>query len=677
MNKINQNLTKTSKFRNATYILAVDLNLSCIDWQTETLISNPINNTNDTNHCSSFLDTMDELGLSQHCTDITRPASGKTLDLILTNRPDTVVEVTSSPGMSDHNVVIAKFNLITSRKRQPQRTILKFNQTNWDDIREGAEAITSKYLSRNPESFSVQENGAYLYIETELRTLIDRHIPTKLSKTKHSYPWITPSIRNLQRKRDRHYVQAIKTRAPEHWHKFKQIRKQCKDSITTSHKTYLKEMFNEKDLKANPKPFWTYIKSLRKENQGIPTLQTPSGIPAATNISKANTLVNQFTSVFTKEITETLPNLHSVHPEMPKISFGLEGIAKLLSNINHTKAAGPDKLPARLLKETAHQIAPMYTHLFSQSYQHGLLPDSWTRSTVCPIFKKGNRSLPENYRPISLTAIPCKLFEHIIVSKIWDHLNKHNIITNRQHGFRKGMSCETQLIEALHDWTEIMNQGQGQIDVILLHFSKAFDTVPHQRLLHKLKSYGIRHHTLNLINAFLTNRTHQVLVNGSHSETQIVTSGVPQGTVLGPLLFLLYINDIENNLTSKIRLFADDSALYRKIDTLAVSHSLQQDILRLQDWADKWQMKFNIKKCKLLRITKRTKTIIRFKYLMHTPTSPSNTRHPQQTSTAADNILNLHNSLSSNSIVLDEVKSDKYLGVILATNSPSTSTSMK
>ena len=153
-----------------------------------------------------------------------------------------------------------------------------------------------------------------------------------------------------------------------------------------------------------------------------------------------------------------------------------------------------------------------------------------------------------------------------------------------------------------------MNQRQGQIDVILLDFSKAFDTVPHQRLLHKLNSYGIRNHTLNWINAFLTNRTHQVLVNGSHSETQIVTSGVPQGTVLG----LLYINDIENNLTSKIRLFADDSALYQKIYTLADSHSIQQDILLLQDWANKWQMKFNIKKCKLLRITNRTKTIIRF-----------------------------------------------------------------
>ena len=246
MNKINQNLTTVlSTFRNATYILVGDLNLSCIDWQTETLISNPINGTYDTNHCSSFLDTMNELGLSQHCNDITSPALGKTLDMILTNRPDTVVEVTSNPGMSDH-VLIAKFNLITSRKMRPQRTILKFDQSNWDDIREGARAITSKYLSRNPESFSVQENGAF--IETELKTLIERHIPTKLSKTKHSYPWITPTIRNLQSKRYRPYVQAIKTRAPEHWHKFKQIRKQREDSITTSHKTYLKEMFNEKYL---------------------------------------------------------------------------------------------------------------------------------------------------------------------------------------------------------------------------------------------------------------------------------------------------------------------------------------------------------------------------------------------------------------------------------------------
>ena len=297
---------------------------------------------------------------------------------------------------------------------------------------------------------------------------------------------------------------------------------------------------------------------------------------------------------------------------MPYITFGQSGIAKLFNNINPSKAGGPDKLPARFLKETANEIAPMYAHLFTQSYKVGQLPTSWKSATICPICKKGKRSLPENYRPVSLTAIPCKIFEHILVSQIWSQLNKYDIITSKQHGFRKGMSCETQLVEAIHDWTTILNKGQGQVDVILLDFSKAFDTVPHQRLLQKLNKYGIRNHTLNWISSFLTNRTHQVVVNGSTSNVESV-SGVPQGTVLGPLLFLIYINDIEQNLTSKIRLFADDSAIYRNINSPNDAKSLQNDIFRLQEWAAKWQIKFNIKKCKILRITRRTKNAIKFK----------------------------------------------------------------
>ena len=167
---------------------------------------------------------------------------------------------------------------------------------------------------------------------------------------------------------------------------------------------------------------------------------------------------------------------------------------------------------------------------------------------------------------MSLPAIPCEIFEHILVSQIWNHLNKYDIITSKQHGFRKGMPCETQLVEAIHDWTTILNKGQGQVDVILLDFSKAFDTVPHQRLLQKLNKYGIRNHTLNWISSFLTNITRHVVVNGSTSNVESVLSGVPQGTVLGPLLFLIYINDIDQHLTSKIRLFADDSAIYRDIN---------------------------------------------------------------------------------------------------------------
>ena len=228
--------------------------------------------------------------------------------------------------------------------------------------------------------------------------------------------------------------------------------------------------------------------------------------------------------MFTSENLETLPQILSTHPDMPNITFGQIGIAKLFNNINPSKTGGPDKLPARLHKETADEIAPMYTHLFTQSYKLGQLPTSWKSATIYPIFKKGKRSLPQNYRPVSLTAIPLKIFEHILVSQIWNHLNKYDIITSKQHGLRKGMSCETHLVEAIHDWTTTLNKGQGQADVILLDFSKAFDTVPHQRLLQKLSKYGIRSHTLN-----------HVVVNGSTSNVESVLSGVPQGTVLGPI----------------------------------------------------------------------------------------------------------------------------------------------
>jgi hypothetical protein len=159
------------------------------------------------------------------------------------------------------------------------------------------------------------------------------------------------------------------------------------------------------------------------------------------------------------------------------------------------------------------------------------------------------------------------------------------------------MSCETQLVEALDDWTTAMNKGQSQVDAIVLDFSKAFDMVPHQRLIHKVNSYGITGKTQHWIHAFLSSRTHEVVVNGTSSNTQAVTSGVPQGTVLGPLLFLLYINDIGNDLDSIIRLFADDSAIYREINTPEDSPILQHDLFKLQQWADLWQMNFNVKKC--------------------------------------------------------------------------------
>ena len=187
---------------------------------------------------------------------------------------------------------------------------------------------------------------------------------------------------------------------------------------------------------------------------------------------------------------------------------------------------------------------------------------------------------------------------------MWKHLHKHNIIIHFQHGFQSGLSCESQLIETVHDWMTAMD-NKTQIDAILLDFAKAFDKVPHLRLLSKLTSYGITGNTQNWIKSSLSNRKQRVSVNGALSDITDVTSGVPQGSVLGPILFLLYINDIDGNIKSSIRLF--DSIIYRNISSKTDHEFLQTYLIQLQTWSDKGQMEFNVSKCVHLPITNKNK----------------------------------------------------------------------
>ena len=186
------------------------------------------------------------------------------------------------------------------------------------------------------------------------------------------------------------------------------------------------------------------------------------------------------------------------------------------------------------------------------------------------------------------------------------HLHKHNIILHFLHGFQSGLSCESQPIETVHDWMTATD-NKTQIDAILLDFAKAFDTVPHLRLLSKLTSCGITGNTKNWIKSFLSNRKQRVSVNGALSDITDVTSGVPQGSVLGPVLFLLYTNDIDRNIKFSICLFADNSIIYLKISSKTDPKILQTDLNQLQTWSDKWQMEFNVSKCVHLPITNKTK----------------------------------------------------------------------
>ena len=195
------------------------------------------------------------------------------------------------------------------------------------------------------------------------------------------------------------------------------------------------------------------------------------------------------------------------------------------------------------------------------------------------------------------------------------NLENNNILTDKQHVFRHRRSCESQLITTVHDLSLNLDKGK-QTDVILLDFSKAFDKVPHQRLLSKLHFYGIQNSTLNWISSFLTNRTQQVTIDNIQSDQLPVDSGVPQGTVLGPLFFFLFINDLPESVNSEIKLFADDCLMYRTINTHSDAIALQQDINKLEQWENTWQMKFNADKCFTIRITN-SRNPIRVDYKIH------------------------------------------------------------
>ena len=303
---------------------------------------------------------------------------------------------------------------------------------------------------------------------------------------------------------------------------------------------------------------------------------------------------------------------------MPDLDISLNGILKLLKNLKPGKAAGPDQLKPLLLKELRDEIAPIIKIIFEKSLETGKLPSDWVTANVMPVFKKGDKSSAANYRPISLTCILCKVLEHILASNIVKHLDAQGILYDLQHGFREKRSCETQLVMMIEDLARNAN-GRKQTDVILLDFSKAFDKVNHSKLLWKLHNYGIRGKVLSWIQAFLGNRSQRVVIDGEDSDSTPVNSGVPQGSVLGPILFLAYtcINDLpDSRISSQVRLFADDTALYLTIKGEEDSSALQTDLDLLSVWEKKWDMQFNPSKCQVVQVTG-SKSPIKSEYILH------------------------------------------------------------
>jgi hypothetical protein len=380
--------------------------------------------------------------------------------------------------------------------------------------------------------------------------------------------------------------------------------------LRRSYWKYLHDIFHEAECPqaTKDKRFWSYIQRQKTTNAGISPLRK-DGKLFSIPLTQATILNEQFQSAFSEGTKYTQEEFRqktgmedlNVQP-MENITFTEEGVRKLLNDLHPNKASGPDGIGPRVLKELSEEVAPALAVLFQSSMTSGVVPADWRDALVAPIYKKGEHYDPANYRPISLTCVVCKIMEHVVASSLMSHLDSKDILSRRQHGFRRGRSCESQLLEFVDELTRLV-EGGGQADVLIMDFAKAFDKCNHSLLVHKLNAYGIQDQTNTWISNFLENRRQSVVVDGFSSSFVSVRSGVPQGSVLGPSLFLVYINDLPDKLDKPTRLFADDTAVYGGIKSLNDQQQLQNDLAKLADWEERWDMEFHPNKCTTLRCT--------------------------------------------------------------------------
>ena len=523
------------------------------------------------------------------------------IDLILTNDPDKISSLEFHPplGKSHHSCIL--FNVQVDNHVNNKNYVKKFNlkKADYNQIKKFLTETQWETLFKDLDD----PDPVWVEIDNKLKEAMDLFIPKKTFTNKNKLrPPIPPDLHSKIKAKREAFKRYKKYPTVENHNKYAKARNHVKWG--TRKLTIAKEKQIAAEAKTNSKAFFKYMSSKIKSKDPVSNLRKEDGSLTDNDSDKADVLVNFFTSVFTKENDNPLPNI-DVNPKstLSMINITEEDMEKALKSLNNSKSPGPDEIHPAILKELAHELASPLKFLFDLCMKKGKIPTPWKEAEVRPIFKKGDKTCPGNYRPVSLTSIVCKLFETFIRDGLYDHIVRNKLLSINQFGFCKGRSCSTQLLVTIHEWMLSLDE-KIPIDAVYLDFSKAFDTVPHKRLIHKLNSYGIQNNLLSWINSFLSDRTQYVKINDSKSKKTKVISGVPQGSVLGPILFIYYINDMPKCTDCNLKMFADDSKASNTIQNFKDSLSLQSSIYDLNQWSDKWQQKFNSTKCKIMHIGK-------------------------------------------------------------------------
>ena len=378
---------------------------------------------------------------------------------------------------------------------------------------------------------------------------------------------------------------------------YKKAVKEVKKKIKNKKNAIEKKVMQSR--KTCPKSFYAYINSAKKSRSKIGPLKK-NGVVVTDPKEQAEILNGQYASVFTNDINDIEEATEYSQTRLEDVEFTEEKICNAIDRLNDQSASGPDGIPARVIKEMKDEITKPLLLLFRKSMDDGEIPDEWRDAEVTPIFKKGTKADPANYRPVSLTVIIGKLMERIVKDEITRHVETNGLISDAQHGFRSGRSPQTNLIEFMNVTTKWLDEGKA-FDIIYLDFSKAFDVVCHRRLTEKLKRVGIDGKLLKWLSNWLSGRRQRVKVEDKFSDWVDVLSSVVQGSVLGGTLFDIFIDDIRQVvMDALILLFADDTKAALKIESEEDGVKMQKIIDNLADWAEKWGMSFNVAKCKIV-----------------------------------------------------------------------------